>query len=100
MESMSKALPAPPKVYSFPFRILRQYWGNRNVPEDMSEYYLHSKERAFSLCGQIVASLILSVSNVPLYSPHGPGRRRRTSRRASRRLATRIAELGRPQSSS
>lgn len=49
----------PRGVYSFPLRILRQYWGDRNVPEDMAEYYLHSKKRAFSVCGQIVASRII-----------------------------------------
>jgi hypothetical protein len=68
-------------------RILRQYWGDRNVPEDMSQDYLHSKERVFSLCGQIVASLILSVSNVPLYRPLGPGE-------AKADLAASVSEAG------
>ena len=31
-----------PGVYAFALRMLRQYWENRNAPEDISEY-LHSK---------------------------------------------------------
>jgi hypothetical protein len=31
MESMFSALLDPLGVYSFPLRILRQYWGDRNV---------------------------------------------------------------------
>ena len=43
------------------------------MPEDMAEYYPHSKERVFSVCGQIVASFVLSVSNALLYRPPWAG---------------------------
>jgi hypothetical protein len=68
--------------------------GGPSVPEDMSEYYLHSKERAFSLCGQIVASLILSVSNVRLYSPLGRGGEGGPRGERLGGWRTRITELG------
>jgi len=58
------------------------------VPEDMSEYHLRSKERVFSVCGQIVASLILSVSNVQLYRQPWAGE-------AKADLAASVSEAGR-----
>jgi hypothetical protein len=63
----------PPGVYSFPLRILKAYWEAKRAGGAYPN--TNSIPRVgFSLCGQIVKPLILSVPNIRLYRPQGSGR--------------------------
>jgi hypothetical protein len=63
------------------------------VPEDMSEYYLHSKEHAFSVCGQIVASRIIDLVGIKCPTIQAP-----LAEEAKPGLAASVSEAGGPGS--